>query len=129
VAYFRIRFLRGLRRNTKNLMSGLPVFVARLEPGLSEFEAGLLTRERHRLRIFENKESRRIFGCKRYELAGEWRKSRKNSFGSITNISNFCVISSQHTHVYTRCSSIYQPTPLISRMYILQYVFCPTTIP
>jgi hypothetical protein len=45
----------------------LPVSATKFEPGLIEFEAGLLTRERHRLRIFENREFRRIFGCKRYK--------------------------------------------------------------
>jgi hypothetical protein len=38
-------------------------------------ELGLLTlREEHRLRVFENKVLRRLFGPKRDELTGEWRK-------------------------------------------------------
>jgi hypothetical protein len=36
---------------------------------------GLLTlREEHRLRVFENRVLRRIFGPKRHEVTGEWRK-------------------------------------------------------
>jgi hypothetical protein len=31
-------------------------------------------REEHRLRVFENKVLRRIFGPKRVEVTGEWRK-------------------------------------------------------
>lgn len=71
MAYLRIRFPI---RCTKNLDSGLPVFETGLEPVLAELEAGLPTRERHRLRIFENKESIRTFGCKRYKSEEEWRK-------------------------------------------------------
>jgi hypothetical protein len=31
-------------------------------------------REEHRLRVFENRAQRRIFGSKRDEVTGEWRK-------------------------------------------------------
>jgi hypothetical protein len=34
----------------------------------------LTLREDHRLRVFENKVLRRIFGSKRDEVMGEWRK-------------------------------------------------------
>ncbi|KAJ4427607.1 hypothetical protein ANN_25255 [Periplaneta americana] len=34
----------------------------------------LTLREEHRLRVFENKELRKIFGAKRDEVTGEWRK-------------------------------------------------------
>jgi hypothetical protein len=34
----------------------------------------LILREEHRLRVFENRVLRRIFGRKRDEVAGEWRK-------------------------------------------------------
>jgi hypothetical protein len=38
-------------------------------------ETGSLTlREQHRLRVFENRVLRRIFGPKRDEVMGEWRK-------------------------------------------------------
>jgi hypothetical protein len=34
----------------------------------------LTLREEHRLGVFENKRLRRIFGLKRDEVTGEWRK-------------------------------------------------------
>jgi hypothetical protein len=34
----------------------------------------LTLREEHRLRVFENRVLRRIFGLKRDEMTGEWRK-------------------------------------------------------
>jgi hypothetical protein len=34
----------------------------------------LILREEHRLKVFENKVLRRIFGTKRDEVTGEWRK-------------------------------------------------------
>jgi hypothetical protein len=34
----------------------------------------LTLREEHRLRVFENRMLRRIFGPNRYEVMGEWRK-------------------------------------------------------
>jgi PAS domain-containing protein len=34
----------------------------------------LTLREEHRLRVFENRALRRIFGSKRDEVTGEWRK-------------------------------------------------------
>jgi hypothetical protein len=40
-----------------------------------EYEAWSLTlREEHRLRVFENRVLRRIFGPKRNEVTGSWRK-------------------------------------------------------
>jgi hypothetical protein len=36
--------------------------------------ASLTLREEHRLRVFENRVLRRIFGTKRDEVTGEWRK-------------------------------------------------------
>jgi hypothetical protein len=41
----------------------------------------LTLREEHRLRVFENRVLRRIFGTKRDEVTGEWRKL--HSGGSI----------------------------------------------
>jgi hypothetical protein len=37
----------------------------------------LTLREEHRLRVFENMVQRRIFGPKRDEVTGEWRKLHK----------------------------------------------------
>jgi hypothetical protein len=42
---------------------------------LCECESWSLTlREEHRLRVFENRVLRRIFGPKRVEVTGEWRR-------------------------------------------------------
>jgi hypothetical protein len=46
----------------------LPVFLYGCETWSLTF------REEHRLRVFENRVLRRIFGPKRYEVTGEWRK-------------------------------------------------------
>jgi hypothetical protein len=44
---------------------------------LYAYETWSLTlREEHRLRVFENRVLRRIFGPKKDEVTGEWRKSR-----------------------------------------------------
>jgi hypothetical protein len=41
-----------------------------------------LTEER-RLRVFENKMPRRIFGPKRDEVTGEWRKIHKDNYYAL----------------------------------------------
>jgi hypothetical protein len=42
---------------------------------LNGFETWALTlREERRLKVFENRVLRRMFGLKRYEVTGEWRK-------------------------------------------------------
>jgi hypothetical protein len=40
----------------------------------------LTLREEHRLRVFENRVLRKIFGLKRDEIIGGWRKLHKESF-------------------------------------------------
>jgi hypothetical protein len=49
----------------------------------------LTLREEHRLRVFENRVLRRLFGPKRDEVTGEWRKLRSEElhiFYSSPNI-------------------------------------------
>jgi hypothetical protein len=43
----------------------------------------LTLREEHRLRVFENRVLRRIFGPKRDEVTGEWRKLRSGEFHNL----------------------------------------------
>jgi hypothetical protein len=43
----------------------------------------LTLREEHRLRVFENRVLRRIFGPKRDEIMGEWRKLHKNELHAL----------------------------------------------
>jgi hypothetical protein len=50
----------------------------------------LISREEHRLRVFENRVLRRIFGPKRDEVTGDWRKLHKeelhNLYSSLNTI-------------------------------------------
>ena len=51
------------------------LYIYRLPVVLYGCETWPLTlREGHRLRVFENKVLRKIFGAKRDEITGEWRK-------------------------------------------------------
>jgi hypothetical protein len=43
----------------------------------------LTLREEHRLRVFENRVLRRIFGLKRDEVTGEWRKSHNKELHDL----------------------------------------------
>jgi hypothetical protein len=40
-------------------------------------------REEHRLRVFENRVLRRIFGLKRDEVTGDWRKLRNEELHNL----------------------------------------------
>jgi hypothetical protein len=43
----------------------------------------LTLRKKHRLRVFENRVLRRIFGPKRDEVTGEWKKLHKNELHDL----------------------------------------------
>jgi hypothetical protein len=43
----------------------------------------LTLRQEHRLRVFDNRVLRRIFGPKRDEVRGEWRKSHNEEFHNL----------------------------------------------
>jgi hypothetical protein len=45
-------------------------------------------REGHRLRVFENKVLRRIFGPKRDEVTGEWRRLHNNELYALHSSPN-----------------------------------------
>jgi hypothetical protein len=45
-------------------------------------------REEHRLRVFENRVLRRIFGPKRDEVAGEWRKQHNEEIKGLHSSPN-----------------------------------------
>ena len=45
-------------------------------------------REERRLRVFENRVLRRIFGSKRNEVAGEWRKLHNNELNDLYSSPN-----------------------------------------
>jgi len=48
----------------------------------------LILREERRLRMFENRVLRRVFGPKRNEVAGEWRKLHNEELSSLYSLSN-----------------------------------------
>jgi hypothetical protein len=45
-------------------------------------------REEHRLRLFENRVLRRIFGPKRYEVTGEWKRLHNEELNDLYSSSN-----------------------------------------
>ena len=48
----------------------------------------LTLREERRLRVFENRVLRRVFGPKRDELTGEWRKLRNEKLTDLYSLPN-----------------------------------------
>jgi hypothetical protein len=62
---FVLKFEAGINTNTRVI---LPVVLYGCETW------SLTLREEHRLRVFENRVLRGIFGPKRQEVTGEWRK-------------------------------------------------------
>jgi hypothetical protein len=46
----------------------------------------LTLKEEHRLRVFENRVLRRIFGPKRYEVMGEWRKLHNGKLHNLYSL-------------------------------------------
>jgi len=48
----------------------------------------LTLREEHRLRVFENRVLRRIFGAKRDEVTGEWRKLHNEELNDLYTLHN-----------------------------------------
>jgi len=50
----------------------------------------LILREERRLRVFENRVLRRVFGPKRDEVTGEWRKYIMRSLGIFTPYPILC---------------------------------------
>jgi hypothetical protein len=48
----------------------------------------VILREEHRLRVFENRVLRRIFGPKRDEVAGDWRKLHNDELHNVYSSPN-----------------------------------------
>jgi hypothetical protein len=47
-----------------------------------------ILREKHRLRMFQNRVLKRIFGPKKEKVAGEWRKMRGEELRNLYSSSN-----------------------------------------
>jgi len=57
------------------------------------YESWLLTlREEHRLRLFESRVLRRIFGLKRDEVTGEWRKLHNTELSDLYSSPNIILV-------------------------------------
>jgi hypothetical protein len=52
----------------------------------------LTLREENRLRLFENRELRRIFGPKRDEVTGGWRKLHNEEFHNMNSESSIIIM-------------------------------------
>jgi uncharacterized membrane protein len=64
----------------------LPVVLYRCETW------SLTLREEHRLRVFENRVLRRIFGPKRDEVTGEWRKLLNEELRDLYSLPSIIII-------------------------------------
>jgi hypothetical protein len=51
-------------------------------------------REAHRLRVFENRVLRRIFGPKRDEVTGEWSRLHNEELNDLYSSPNICCVTS-----------------------------------
>jgi hypothetical protein len=56
----------------------------------------LTLREEHRLRVFEDRVLRRIFGPKRDEVTGGWRKLHNEELHNLYSSPNIITMSIQH---------------------------------
>jgi hypothetical protein len=64
----------------------------------------LTLREEHRLRVFENRVRRRIFGPKRDEVTGDWRKLLNEELYSLYSSTNIMrVIKSMRMGILADC--------------------------
>jgi hypothetical protein len=83
-----VQNLLSLRLLSKNLKIKiyrtiiLPVFLCGCEIW------SLILREERRLRLFENRVLRRVFGSKRNEVTGEWRKLHNEELNDLYSLPN-----------------------------------------
>jgi len=63
----------------------------------------LTLREEFRLRVFENMMLRRIFGPKRYDVTGEWRKLHKEEVNDLYSSPNVIQVIKSRRMVWGPC--------------------------
>ena len=86
--YYSVQNLLSSRLLSKNLK--IKIYRTKILPVvLYGCETWLLTlREEHRLRVFENRALRRVFGPKRDEVTGEWRKLHNKKLNDLYSLPN-----------------------------------------
>ena len=73
---------RNLRQSENEVRIILPVVLYGCEPW------SLILREERRLRVFENRVLRRVFGPKRDEVTKEWRKLHNEELSDVYSLPN-----------------------------------------
>jgi hypothetical protein len=85
--YYSVQNLLSSRLLSKNLK--IRIYRAIILPVLYGCETWSMTlKEERRLRLFENRVLRRIFGPKRDEVTGEWRKLYNEELNGLYSLSN-----------------------------------------
>jgi sorting nexin-29 len=80
--YYSVQNLLSSRLLSKNLK--IEIYRTIILPVLYGYEAWSLTlREESRLKVFENRVLRRLFGSKRDEVTGEWRKLNNEELNNL----------------------------------------------
>ena len=71
-----------------NIVSFTCISIPRLFPISIFLSMSLTYREERRLRVFENRVLRRVFGLKRDEVTGEWRKLHNEELNNLYSLPN-----------------------------------------
>jgi len=61
----------------------------------SVLSGSLTLREEHRLRVFENRVLRRVFGPKRDKVTGEWRKLHNENLSDLYSLPDIVRVKSR----------------------------------